>query len=133
MAISMKKQFGFTVIELLVIVVILVTASVLFFVQKNNIAVAGRDDHRKTAINAMYYSLEEYYFAENKHYPEFIDEKVLPTVDPDLFTDPNGHKIGKGESEYRYEPVACENGECSGYSLRALLENESDFVKTNRS
>lgn len=129
----MKKQSsGFTVIEILLIVSILIAASILFFIQKNNISVSSRDDTRKTAINAMYYSLEEVYYKTSKYYPTSIDEKVLPSVDPDLFTDPNGNKIGNAESDYRYEPTNCKDDKCSSYTLRSKLQNEDDFVKTNK-
>jgi type II secretory pathway pseudopilin PulG len=124
---------GFTIIELIFIIVLLSAASVLFFVQKNNLEVAGRDETRKTAINAMYYSIEEVYFKTNGYYPRTIDATVLPSVDPALFTDPTGVKIGEANSNYRYEPYNCNGDQCKNYSLRTTLENEADYVKTNRS
>lgn len=128
----MKSSRGFTVIELIIVIAFLAVASVIFFVQKNNIEVAGRDDQRKTAINAMYYSLEEVYFKAHNSYPRTISSDVLPSVDPDLFKDPNGVKIGESNSEYRYEPTNCEGDACKGYTLRTTLENEADYIKTNR-
>lgn len=124
-----KHTRGFTVIELLVIIVLLSVASVLFFIQKSNVEVAARDGQRKTAINAMYYSLEEVYFKANGSYPVTIDETNLPSVDPALFTDPNGEKIGTATSSYRYEPTNCDSGKCQSYKLRTTLENEADFIK----
>ncbi len=125
-------QRGFTIIELLFIIVILGVASVLFFVQKNNVEVAGRDEIRKTSINAMYYSLEEVYFKANNFYPRTIDEKTLPSVDPALFKDPQGVKITESKSDYRYEPSNCDGDKCKSYTLRTTLQNEDDFVKTSR-
>jgi prepilin-type N-terminal cleavage/methylation domain-containing protein len=127
------KQKGFTVIELLFVVVLLAGASILFFVQKSNIQTAAADNQRKTAINAMYYSLEEVYYPAHKAYPQTVDEKVLPSVDPSLFTDPNGKKIGDGQSNYSYKPTNCNDGQCQSYTLQATLQNEADYVKTNRS
>jgi len=124
---------GFTIIELIFIIALLGIASVLFFIQKNNLEIANRDDTRKTAINAMYYSLEEVYFKANGHYPQTIDSSVLPAVDPSLFTDPNGVKLGEANSNYRYEPYDCTADQCKQYTLRTTLENEADYVKTNRS
>ena len=124
---------GFTIIELLFVIVLLVAASVLFFVQKNNLEVAGRDEVRKTSINAMYYSIEEVYFKTNNFYPRTIDTATLPSVDPALFKDPSGVKIGESNSEYRYEPYNCDGDQCKNYTLRTTLENEDDYVKTNRS
>ena len=123
---------GFTIIELLFIIVVLLAAGILFFVQKNNLEVAARDETRKTAINAMYYSLEEVFYKTNGYYPRTIDEKVLSSVDPALFTDPEAIKIGDGDSDYRYEPLNCADDKCKGYSLRTFLENEDDYVKTNK-
>ena len=124
---------GFTIIELIFIIVLLGAASVLFFIQKNNLEVAGRDEVRKTSINAMYYSIEEVYFKANGYYPRVIDTKTLPSVDPALFTDPKGVKLGESGSNYRYEPYNCTGDQCKNYSLRTTLENEDDYVKTNRS
>ena len=80
----------------------------------------------------MYYSLEEVYFKEKKSYPQTINEAILPSVDPALFKDTKGVAIGESTSEYRYEPVECNNGVCQGYTLRSILENEDDYVKTQR-
>ncbi len=128
----MKSSRGFTVIELLIVVVLVATASVVFFVQKNRVEVTARDESRKTSINAMYYSLEEVYFAKNKSYPRTINAETLPSVDPDLFKDPSGVKIGESTSNFRYEPLNCDDDACKSYSIRTTLQNEDDFVKTSR-
>ena len=124
-----KRSSGFTVIELLFIVLVLGTASVLFFIQKTNVEVAARDQTRKTAINAMYYSLEEVFYKTNRYYPMTLNPTVLPSVDPSLFTDPSGVKLGQPKSNYRYEPINCIDSRCKAYNLRTTLENEADFVK----
>ena len=123
---------GFTIIELLFIVVIIGAASIIFFVQKNNLEAASRDETRKTSINAMYYSLEEVFFKANGYYPRTIDEKVLPSMDPALFSDPQGVKIGEATSDYRYESLNCDGDRCKSYVLRTTLENEADFIKDSR-
>jgi prepilin-type N-terminal cleavage/methylation domain-containing protein len=128
-----RTSNGFTIIELLFVIVVLAVASVFFFIQKNNLEVASRDETRKTAINAMYYSLEEVYFKEHKSYPRTIDTSVLPSVEPSLFNDPHGIKIGESKSDYRYEPYDCSGDSCKKYTLRTTLENEADYVKQNRS
>lgn len=123
---------GFTVIEIIFVVVLLAGASVLFFFQKNSLEIAARDDTRKTAINAMHYGLEEVYFEKNGYYPRTVNAETLPSVDPALFTDPRGVTIGQSTSEYRYEPVDCKGDKCARYTLRAILENEDNYVKTNQ-
>lgn len=129
----MKHTQGFTVIEVIVVTLFLAVATTVLFIQKENLAATHRDEQRKTAVNAMYYSLEEVYFAANKSYPSEITEKILPGMDPSLLTDPNNVKIGDKMSNYRYEGIDCNNNTCKGYSLRADLEKEANFVKTNRS
>lgn len=128
----MKSIRGFTVIELLFVVVLLAAASAIFFVQKNSIEIAQHDTTRKTAINAMYYSLEEVYYPQHGSYPRTISAEILPSVDPELFKDPQGVKIGEANSEYRYEPTNCDGDACRGYTLRSALDREDDFIKDNR-
>ena len=91
-----------------------------------------RDDHRKIAINAMYYGLEEGFFDKNGYYPETISEENLTVIDPNLFTDPSGVILGETGCSYTYEAANCEDGKCKEYTLRAVLEKEEDYIKKNR-
>lgn len=90
-----SRQSGFTVIELFVLVAVLIVAGVVAFVQVNNLRISNQDSQRKTAINAMYYALEEVYFKKNQSYPSSLTSATLPSVDPELFTDPDGFTLGK--------------------------------------
>lgn len=127
------KRRGFTVIELLIVIVILGIGSWLFFTERATVNAEQRDNTRKTAINAMYYNLEEVYYESNGYYPQSIDSKVLRAMDPALFTDPNGVKMGESDANYRYEATSCStDGHCKSYSLRSSMEREADYVKTNR-
>ena len=128
----MRKK-GFTVLELVVVILFASLALVLFFVQKSNVDAMDRDDKRKTAINAMYYGLEEGFFAQNGYYPETISEKNLTVIDPALFTDPSGVVLGDEGCSYIYEPANCQDGKCKEYTLRATLEKEDIYTKKNRS
>jgi len=128
----MKQSRGFTVIELLIVIVLLGTATIIFFAQKNGIETGARDNERKVAINAMYYSLEEVFYAKNGYYPATLDATTLPSIDPDLFIDPSNNRIGESASTYRYEPTNCVDNKCAGYTIRTTLENEADFVKNSR-
>jgi hypothetical protein len=129
----MKKQVdGFTVIEILFIAVLLGAASIIFFVQKNNLEVISRDDARKTSINAIYYSLEEVFYPANKFYPQTVNSDNLKSLDPALFSDTDGTKIGDAGSTFTYEPTDCTDQKCKGYTLKTTLEKEADFIKTNR-
>lgn len=144
---------GFTVIELLVVIVLISAASILFFVQKNNLESANRDEKRKIAINAIYYNLEEVFYPANGHYPATINKEILSAVDPSLLTDTNGiepqqkidgdtlseeEKVAiestlQQSYEYRYEPTNCNTeGNCKSYTLTVALENEADYLKKSR-
>ncbi|NTW62115.1 type II secretion system protein [Candidatus Saccharibacteria bacterium] len=125
----MKKHNGFTVIEVLFITVLFGIASVFFFIQKHNLQVAAVDNTRKTSINAMYYSLEEVFYPANGYYPQTISTDNLKAVDPALFTDPSGIKLGDKDSTYIYSPLDCSDKKCKNYILTAKLQNEADFVK----
>ena len=128
----MKTKRGFTVLELIVCIVFVGIFVVLFFIQKVNVDAMNRDQQRKIAINAMFYSLEEGFYAENGYYPETIFEDNLPTMDPNLFTDPFGLNIGEEDSSYRYEPANCTEGKCKQYTLRAIMEREDNYTKSSR-
>lgn len=128
----MKKPRGFTIIELVIVILFASLATGILLYQKANIQASQRDETRKTAINAMYYNLEEVYYEKNGYYPASIDSKTLRAMDPELFTDPAGHKLGDEESDYRYDAIDCENDHCKGYKLQAHLDKEADYIKTNR-
>lgn len=128
----LRKNRGFTVPEILVVLTFTALLLILFFVQKKNVDAMNRDDDRKVAINAMYYALEEGFYEEKKYYPEEISESVLTVIDPQLFTDPNGFYLNSELGSYFYEPSNCESGRCKSYTLRAELEKEDDYIKRNR-
>lgn len=139
----MKKRAGFTVIELIIVIIVLLGSGGLFLYQKNHIQAAARDDRRKADINTLYHNLEKVYYAQNNSYPKELNEKTLSAVQPDTFKDPNGTRVNETEQtgkplelattqpDYRYEPKECnlETGECKSYELRASLETEAQYVK----
>ncbi|MBQ3320533.1 type II secretion system protein [Candidatus Saccharibacteria bacterium] len=128
----MKEKKGFTILEIIVVGVFVTLLLILFFVQKSNIDAMDRDEDRKTAINAMYYALEESFYKDNKYYPESISEKNIKVIDPALWTDPSGFNLGDPLSSYSYEPANCKEGKCKEYILKAKLEKEDDYIKYNR-
>ena len=124
---------GFTVLELLIVGLFAGLLLILFFIQRANIEAMNRDDARKTAINAMYYALEEYYYPKYGYYPETIDEKVLPVIDPQLFTDPFGTNVGIEGSSYSYEVANCnDKNQCQEFILRTNLEKEDAYIKKGK-
>lgn len=138
----MKQQSGFTVIEILVTAVILLTISGLFLYQKNQIQAGFRDDRRKADINTLHHNLEKVYYTKHGAYPQQLDTDSLPAVQPDTFKDPDGiilNATRQGDapgsdtvhSDYRYSPKSCnlETGKCKQYELRTHLETEREYVK----
>jgi prepilin-type N-terminal cleavage/methylation domain-containing protein len=128
----MKKQAGFTAIELIVSIVILIAAGIIFLVQKNDIAAEHRDTQRKVSINAIYYNLEEVVYPTLKGYPATLDTKQLRAMDSDLLKDTNGIMINESGAQYQYEPSSCSGDVCQHYVLRATLEKEAEFTKKSR-
>ena len=123
---------GFTVLELVIVATFAGLLFLLFFIQKTNLDALARDEDRKTAINAMYYALEESFYKDHKYYPETISEENIKVIDPALWTDPDGYNLGDPKSSYSYQPANCENGKCKEYILRAELEKENPYIKQNR-
>lgn len=126
-----RAQSGFTILELIFAIVAVGAACAIFFVQYHNLSISSRDDQRKAAINAMYYGLEKVYYPDHGYYPVTINNSVLPSVDPNLFTDPSGKKLGTSGSDYSYKATNCTNNECKAYTLQANLQGEATYVKTN--
>jgi len=80
----------------------------------------------------MFYSLEEFYYPSHSGYPVTIDAATLPTVDPNLFTDPNGVAFGDPNSNYTYKGLNCSTDLCQSYTLTAKMTSEADYVKKSR-
>lgn len=152
---SRRSESGFTVIELIAVIIVAAVASTLFFIQNNNLRAAKLDTQRKTAINAIYYDLEKVFYAKNGYYPVEITEQNMVAVDPNLLVDTNGTKISDKLdlsdlsddekkslnleaadtrlSEYIYSPINCSlDGKCKGYTLRVSLSSEGDYVKKSQ-
>lgn len=128
----MKKKSGFTILEIIIVVMFATMLLVIFFIQKTNVDAMKRDEKRKTAINAMYYALEESFKPLNGYYPEKISEENIKVIDPALWTDPSGINLGVKGSSYRYEAANCTDGKCQEYILQAKLEKEDNYIKKNR-
>ena len=128
----MKTKKGFTILEISIVAIFSALLLLFFFVQNSNINAMNRDESRKIAINAMYYALEESFYAENGYYPETISEENIKVIDPALWTDPSGITLGSEGCSYTYTPADCKNGKCKEYTLKAVLEKESIYVKNNR-
>lgn len=115
--------------ELIVALVVLITIGVLAFVNIHDLQAANRDQTAKTDVNVIYYQLEAFH-QSNGYYPENLDAKTLPGLDPEVLKDANGVSVNQFGSTYYYKPANCEKGKCKSYQLKADLEKEPTYVKT---
>ena len=115
-----SQESGFTVIELVVVVVVFLFVGALVFLQINNLKIANQNDQRKTAINAMYYALEEVYYKQHTSYPSTLTSATLPSVDSTLFTDPDGFTLGKEALSQDELTKLIQNGDSSADTAQRL-------------
>lgn len=140
-----RKQSGFTIVELLIVIVVIGILAAIVITTFTGVQKKGRDADRKSDINAID-SQVEVYFAENAKYPSLTDMNTasfrsanLKGLQDDALTDPKGSGptlVGAPASNaYAYEtaPSGCDNGtngDCTGFTLTATLESGGTFVKT---
>ena len=122
----MTSKHGFTILEITIVAVFASLLFIFFFVQKSDLDAFARDEARKTAINAIYYALEESFYKDHKYYPEQISEDNIKVIDPALWTDPSGYNLGDPKSSYSYEPANCKDGKCKEYTLKTTLEKDNE-------
>ena len=128
----MTNKKGFTILETIIVVIFASLFFIIFFVQKANLDAMYRDETRKTAINAMYYALKEDFYPKNGYYPESISEENITVIDPALWTDPSGYTFSDPLSSYSYQPANCDQNKCQEFILKARLEKEDTYTKTNQ-
>lgn len=144
--ISFKKarSSGFTIVELLIVIVVIGILAALVIVTYNGIQQKARDTERKTDINAIHGQLEAYN-AQNGKYPTRANVNDatwrgtnMKGLDPTALRDPNGDadslEAATDANDYGYAPTPanCDNGgggDCTGYALSATLEAGGTYTK----
>ncbi len=146
--ISLKnKQSGFTIVELLIVIVVIGILAGLVVTTFNGIQQKGRDTERQTDIKALHGQLEAYY-AQNGKYPTLANvndstfrSTSMKGLDADALKDPrwtsaasctaNGAPTIAGTAgancyAYAVTPANCDNTatDCTGYVLTATLEGQ---------
>jgi prepilin-type N-terminal cleavage/methylation domain-containing protein len=143
-----RKESGFTIVELLIVIVVIGILAALVITTFNGIQQKGRDTERETDIKALHSQLEAYY-AQNGRYPTLgnMQDRTwvatnLKGLDMDALKDPkwttadsckDGGNLpvlgAAGIRCYGYAPTdtlnaACDNStnECGKYVLTATLE-----------
>lgn len=140
-----KKQSGFTIVELLIVIVVIGILALLVVNTFSGIQKKARDSERQTDINALHGQLEAYY-AQNAKYPSLVNLQTstwvssnLKGLDPKALLDPNQTTAviqgSNAANQYGYvaTPANCDNSttDCTAYALTATLESGSTFAKNS--
>ncbi|MFZ1248973.1 MAG: type II secretion system protein [Candidatus Saccharimonadales bacterium] len=133
--VSLKnKNKGFTIVELLIVIVVIGILATLVIVTFTGIQQKGRNSQRQTDINAVDSQVEAFY-AQHGFYPKQIDladatfvSKYLKGLDPESLRDPKQPKnetIGTTATSSQYSYVASNTGG-TGCSNSTATETSSD-------
>jgi general secretion pathway protein G len=127
MLFGLHKQKGFTLLELLIVVVII--GILLLLVLPNLIAgpARARDARRKADLRSIKDGLEQYY-NDNSNYPAALSALTAGSAGyiPSVPQDP---KTGK---DYTYTPAPAGGPTYSSYTVQTTLEYENDKdIKSN--
>ena len=149
--ISLKKRpaAGFTIVELLIVIVVIGILAALVIVTYNGIQQKARNTERKTDINALHGQLEAYQ-AQNGKYPLLANVNDtawrainMKGLDAAALQDPKGVAqtlvAAPTVNSYSYAPTAsdgtaCDNSatDCLKYTLTSKLEGgDPDYVKVS--
>ncbi|HEV7454286.1 MAG TPA: type II secretion system protein [Candidatus Saccharimonadales bacterium] len=152
------RQTGFTVIELMVVVIILLILGVLVALTYSGVQAKNRNSARQNAINVTQAQLETYYAATNK-YPTLANlsdaawrATNIKNLPANSLQDPRWNKSNKNctannkvvaatkpaASCYSYQVSAsdgsaCDNVKamCAHYTLTAILEGGEKYAKSS--
>ena len=140
-----RKQSGFTIVELLIVIVVIGILAALVVTTFSGIQKKARDSERQTDIKAVHGQVEAYY-AQNGKYPTLanLNDSVWVTanlkgLDSSALHDPKGTATpvaaAAAASVYSYAvtPAGCDNTttDCTTYTLTATLESGGTFARTS--
>lgn len=142
-----RKQSGFTIVELLIVIVVIGILAALVVTTFAGIQRKARNTERETDVKAIHGQLEAYY-AENNAYPALAQlqdtawvQANLKGLDLAALKDPKaaaGQDTPAGTAsgtQYGYvaNPAGCTTAanDCTEYTLTANLEGGGTFTKNN--
>lgn len=142
-----KPSDGFTVPELLLMVLVILVLSGLVLTNYQAARAKERDTQRVNDINQIQSKLETYYNEKNA-YPATFGSQELFGLDESVLKDPNGRMIvihapvtdataaqavaspGSGTASYVYipYPTGCTNeaNNCTGFVLKSFIEKPTN-------
>jgi prepilin-type N-terminal cleavage/methylation domain-containing protein len=142
-----KDQQGFTIVELLIVIVVIGILAALVITTFTGIQQKARDTERTTDIKAMHGQVEAFY-AQKGYYPSMTDlnsaawrSTNMKGLDQGALKDPKGATYAVAATSngttYGYAVTnaggtSCEADDttCTTYTLTATLEGGGTFVKT---
>lgn len=145
------RSSGFTIVELLIVIVVIGILATLVIVTFSGIQQKGRNSQRQTDINAIQGHVEAFY-AQNGYYPSRTNLNTASWradntrgLDPAALADPKNAATqtldatpADGTYHYAYGPLndsntSCEADQttCSKYTLTAQMEGDDDYVKSS--
>jgi len=143
--IQKSKQQGFTIVELLIVIVVIGILAALVITTFTGIQQKGRNTERVTDIKALHGQVEAYY-AQNGRYPTLTNlndsswrSTNMKGLDSDALQDPKGTAqtlvAAPAANSYAYAatPSGCDNGaggDCTGYTLTATREGDVVYTKS---
>ncbi|OGL30484.1 hypothetical protein A3F37_01260 [Candidatus Saccharibacteria bacterium RIFCSPHIGHO2_12_FULL_41_12] len=147
--VSLKnKQQGFTIVELLIVIVVIGILAALVVTTFSGIQQKARDKERQTDIGALHSQLEAYY-AQNGSYPALAEVNTgswrtdnMKGLDSAALQDPKGSAqtlaAAASATEYGYATnggVACTTAaaDCTSYILTANREEGTGLTFTKSS
>jgi prepilin-type N-terminal cleavage/methylation domain-containing protein len=142
-----KSTSGFTIVELLIVIVVIGILAALVIVTYNGIQQKARDTERKTDIKALQGHMEAYW-ADQAKYPTLAQandttfrSNNFKGLDGSAFADPKnaGSQTLCGSTSancygFSVTPAGCDNTatDCTNYTLTATLEGGGTFsVQSN--
>lgn len=153
-----RKQSGFTIVELLIVIVVIGILAALVLVTFSGVQQKARNTERTTDIKAVASHLETYN-AEKGYYPEVGDMNTasflsteLKGLDPASTCDPKATGTNNdvknppcnftqtalttnGQYYYNPSPANCDNGDpttqCTSFTLSYYTENGSAATTVN--
>ncbi|HSX04969.1 MAG TPA: type II secretion system protein [Candidatus Saccharimonadales bacterium] len=148
--VSLKGKRGFTIVELLIVIVVIAILATLVIVTFTGIQQKARDSQRQTDINALDSHIEAF-FASNGYYPTLNDLQTgswvsanLKGLDPQALLDPKAAPTDTiagtaTSSAYGYSTTGCtttspssSTNQCTAFTLTADLEgNSTPFTKSS--